>query len=164
VVAGQTKERQMDVSQYLQAMEQLERATESIWNNAPEPFKTQAFKCGWALDDTKKRLRSWGYDLLRDRDRMLLATAGMNAQRLEACGDFERAVKEIQAAIFLLRNSPGGPFDDIFGGPLTPEQEADLRLRDLGPPASAPTMDTGLPGESNQIPPKNPPIPKNEDD
>lgn len=154
----------MHVSQYLQAMEQLERATESIWKNAPDQFKAQAFKCGWALDDTKKRLHSWGYDLLRDRDRMLLATVGMNAQRLRACGDFERALKEIQAAIFLLRNSPGGPSDDIFSGPLTPGQEADFRLRDLGPPAGAPTMDTGLPGESNQIPPKNPPIPKKEDD
>ena len=82
----------MDLSQYLQAMKQLERAAESIWKNAPEPFKTHAFKCGWALDDTKKRLHSWGYDCLGDRDRRLLATAGTNAQRLEACGDLERAL------------------------------------------------------------------------
>ena len=154
----------MDLSQYLQAMRQLERAAESIWKNAPEPFKTHAFKCGWALDDTKKRLHSWGYDCLGDRDRMLLATAGTNAQRLEACGDFERALKDIQAAILILRNSSGGPFADIFGGPLTPEQEADFRLLALGLPARAPTMHTGLPGESNQIPPRNLPIPKKEDD
>jgi hypothetical protein len=153
----------MDLSQYLQAMEQLERAAKSIWKNAPEAIKSQAFNCGWTLDDTKKRFRSWGYDCLRDRDRMLLATAGTSAQRLEASGDFERALKEIQAAILILRNSCGGPFDDIFGGPFTPEQEADFRLLDLGLPARAPTMHTGLPGESNQIPPRNLPIPKKED-